>query len=171
MAKTYLLLFMVVALVFVPAISAHAEEMVLPSSGKSVYTGVDLQSDSNGQAKVKVSFYDKSSTPGAYKIQPHVDFNVVIADSTGATVYDLSKVTNQPTYHVAEPGSVTLPVKFPQNGSYKVTVTVVGILFNPINPETAEFSVNVTPEFPVGAMVAVAAVMAGVVAVFRIKKF
>ena len=96
---------------------------------------------------------------------------MVVTDSAGATVYDLSKVTNQPTYHVAEPGSVTLPVKFPQNGSYKVAVTVVGILFNPINPETAEFSVNVTPEFPVGAMVAVAAVMAGAVAVFRIKKF
>jgi hypothetical protein len=29
-------------------------------------------------------------------------------------------------------------------GSYSVKVTVFGILFNPINPESAQFQVNVT---------------------------
>jgi hypothetical protein len=39
---------------------------------------------------------------------------------------------------------VTIPYTFQQPGIYSVKVSVFGILFNPINPESAQFQINVT---------------------------
>lgn len=62
--------------------------------------------------------------------------------------------------------AIVQKVSFEGEGSYRIAISNIEGL-----GEGATFDVRVTPEFPVGAMVAVAAVMAGAVAVFRIKKF
>jgi hypothetical protein len=52
----------------------------------------------------------------------------------------LAGLPNQPL-HTAE-GIVTTPYTFQQQGAYIITITVYGILFNPIKPEVAQFPVN-----------------------------
>lgn len=168
MAKTYLavaLVTMAIALVSA-AVPARAEGMMKPSSGGSLDVVLDPTWQDDGSAKLKVSFMKPNTTT----VQEHIDYDVVVKDGSGKEVFSASSlVSTNPPLHTAE-GVVTIPAKFASSGSYKITVEMFGILFNPINPETAEFSVNVTPEFPVGAMGAVAAVMAGAIAVLRMKK-
>jgi hypothetical protein len=168
MAKTYLAVaFVAAALALVLAAApAHAEGMTKPSSGGSLNVSVDPEWLQDGSAKLKVSFFKPDTTT----VQEHIDYDVIIKDSAGKQVFSASGLANaSPPLHTAE-GVVTIPATFGPNGDYQISVEMYGILFNPINPETAEFSVNVTPEFPVGAMGAVAAVMAGAIAVFRLKK-
>jgi hypothetical protein len=45
--------------------------------------------------------------------------------------------------HTAE-GIVTIPYTFQGPGDYLVSVPVYGILFNPIRPESADFTIKVT---------------------------
>ena len=169
MAKTYLAVaFLAATLALVTAaVPARAEGMTAHSSGGSLDVSVDPTWEQGGNAKLKVSFFKPNTTT----VQPHIDYDVMIKDADGKQVFSASSLASaNPPLHTAE-GVVTIPAKFGGNGSYKIVVQMFGILFNPIKPETAEFSVNVTPEFPVGAMGAVAAVMAGAVAVLRIKRF
>jgi len=167
--KAYMLAVMAAALV-PPAFlqPAFAQGMNQPSSGGSLDVLVEPQWGPDGDAKFKVSFLQ----PGSQTVQIHIDYNVKIADSSGNEVYNAAAEFNQPTLHTAE-GVVTLPntsYKFQGNGNYNIIVEMTGIQFIPIAPETAEFSVNVTPEFPAGALSVIAAVTAGTIAVARMKK-
>jgi hypothetical protein len=62
-----------------------------------------------------------------------------------------------------------VPYKFSENGEYTVEVRVLGLGFPPIpiNPETATFPIQVTPEFPASAIGAVAASMGAVTVMMR----
>ena len=64
----------------------------------------------------------------------------------------------------------TPPFKFPSNGDYSLEVSVEGINFVPINTEISTFDVKVTPEFPTGAIGAVAATMAGALVLARYRR-
>jgi hypothetical protein len=92
------------------------------------------------QTNFKVSFDQKSGSV----VQPHIDYDFVITQN-GKQLFQASALAGHPNQplHTAE-GVVTIPYTFPQPGSYQVTVTVYGILFNPINPEKAQFPLTVT---------------------------
>ena len=88
----------------------------------------------------KVSFLQK----GTNTIQPHIDYDLIIKDSNGKQVFQASQLAGQPgkPLHTAE-GSVTIPYTFQNPGDYSVNIPVYGILFNPINPESADFTIKV----------------------------
>ena len=144
---------------------AFAEGMRQTSSGNSLVVIVEPQWNQDAQAKFKVSFLD----PVTDTVHQHIDYDLKVTDSGGNEVFNLTCPPDPNICHTGE-GVVTIPYKFEQNGSYTITIDMRGILFIPITPETAEFSVNVTPEFPAGALFAIAAVTAGAIATARIKK-
>jgi hypothetical protein len=93
---------------------------------------------------LKVEFMTK----GTGAIQPHIDYDVVIKDSSGGggkQVFTASQLAGQPgkPLHTAE-GIVTIPYTFPAAGDYSISIPVYGILFNPIKPESADFTIKVT---------------------------
>ena len=94
-----------------------------------------------GPTSLKVQFLTK----GDGTVQPHIDYDLIIKDSGGKQVFSASQLAGQSgaPLHTAE-GIVTIPYTFPSSGSYNIDVTVYGILFNPIKPESADFTVKVT---------------------------
>lgn len=164
--KTYTLVLVAAALAPAAFLQpAFAEGMRQTSSGNSLDVIVEPQWGQDAQTQLKVSFLQ----PDTDTVQEHIDYDLKVMDRDGNEVFSAAGQLNQPTLHTAE-GVVTIPYKFEENGSYTITIDMVAILFIPITPETAEFSVNVTPEFPAGALYAIAAVTAGTIATARIKK-
>lgn len=165
--KAYMLVLVAAALVPAAFLQpAYAEGMVQTSSGGSLDVMVEPQWGEDAQTQIRVSFLDPSNDT----VHPHIDYDLKISDSAGNQVFSQAGQLNQPTLHT-NTGAVTIPYTFEENGSYIITVDVTGILFTPIALETAEFSVNVTPEFPTGALSVIAAVTAGTIAVARMRKF
>lgn len=164
--NAYMLVLVAAALVPTTLLQpAFAEGMIQTSSGGSLDVMVEPQWGEDGTAQFEVSFLQ----PGSETVQEHIDYDVKISDSSGNELYSAAGELNQPTLHTAA-GVVTIPYTFEENGSYNITVDMTGILFIPMATETAEFSVNVTPEFPAGALSVIAAVTAGTIAVARMKK-
>lgn len=92
--------------------------------------------------KFKISFL----MPGTNALQEHVDFNLRIYDNN-SRVFQATNSTGQPEVplHATE-GVMTIPMlnyKFNQPGQYRIEIPVYGILFNPIRPEFANFTLNV----------------------------
>lgn len=93
-----------------------------------------------GPTSLKVQFLTK----GTDTVQPHIDYEIIIKDSSGKQVFAASKLAGQPPpLHTSE-GVVTVPYTFPGPGDYVINVTIYGILFNPIKPESADFTMKVT---------------------------
>ena len=92
------------------------------------------------QTNLKVSFDQKGSSA----VQAHVDYDLTIMKDD-KQVFQLSSIAGYPNQplHSAE-GYVTIPYTFQQEGTYVIDVTVYGFLFNPIRPETAQFTISVT---------------------------
>lgn len=141
-----------------------AQEMQKSSSGGSLDVMLEPQwsEEQERMAQLKVSFLQ----PDAETVQEHIDYDLKIIDSEGNQVYSAAGELGQQTLHTAE-GVVTIPYQFEENGSYTIEVLMTGILFIPMTPETAEFSINVIPEFPIGIMPALAAVIGTYVIVTR----
>ena len=91
------------------------------------------------QTNLKVSFDQKGSSA----VQPHIDYDLTIMKD-GKQVFQASALAGHPNQplHTAE-GVVTIPYTFQQQGGYLMNITVSGILFNPIKPETAQFPIGV----------------------------
>jgi hypothetical protein len=93
-----------------------------------------------GSTSLKVQFLTKETD----KVQPHIDYEITIKDSSGREVFAASQLAGQPPpLHTSE-GVVTIPYTFQGPGDYTIDVTVYGILFNPIKPESADFTIKVT---------------------------
>ena len=93
-----------------------------------------------GPTSIKVQFLTK----GTNTVQPHIDYNLIIKDSVGKQVFSASQLAGQSggaPLHTAE-GIVTIPYTFQAPGDYTINVTVYGILFNPIKPESADFIIK-----------------------------
>ena len=92
------------------------------------------------QTNLKVSFDQKGSSV----LQPHVDYDLTIMKD-GKQVFQLSSqaghTTNQPLHTTT--GVVIIPYTFQQAGTYVINITVYGILYNPITPETSQSTINV----------------------------
>jgi len=91
------------------------------------------------QTNLKVSFNQKGSSA----VQPHVDYDLTIMKDD-KQVFQLSNSTGYPNQplHTVE-GIVTIPYTFQQEGTYVINITVYDILYNPIKPETSQFTINV----------------------------
>jgi hypothetical protein len=91
--------------------------------------------------KFDISFFK----PNTSSLQQHVDFDLLILKDNKA-VFRATNQTGQPTVPLhATDGYMSIPVinyKFVEKGKYSIKIPVYGILFNPIRPETAEFSIN-----------------------------
>ena len=93
-----------------------------------------------GRTSLKVQFLTK----GTSTVQPHIDYEIIITDSSGKQVFSASQLAGQPPpLHTSE-GVVTIPYTFPGPGDYTIDITAYGILFNPIKPESADFTIKVT---------------------------
>jgi hypothetical protein len=106
--------------------------MLQPSPSPIIHTS---------QTSLKVQFMTK----GTDTVQPHIDYDVTIKDSSRKQLFAASQLAGQPgkPLHTAE-GIVTIPYTFQASGDYIINVTVFGILFNPIRPESANFTIKVT---------------------------
>jgi hypothetical protein len=166
MASSIFLIALLLAAVFsISLTAAHAQDagMTKPINSKpSLDVRIEPQL-SGSEGKVKVSFLKQ----GTETVQQHIDYNVVAKDKDGKQIFSAAQ-GGQPTLHTAE-GVVTIPVQFPGNGQYNIEVSVSGILFVPMNTETAMFSLNVTPEFPVGMVGVVMAALVGATVVLARK--
>src|SRR5205085_2262029 len=91
------------------------------------------------QTNLKVSFDQKGSSA----VQPHVDYDLTIMKDD-KQVFKLSSQAGYPNQplHTAE-GVASIPYTFQQEGPYVINITVYGFLFNPIKPETAQFTMVV----------------------------
>ena len=101
--------------------------------------------NTTNQTKFSISFVNKDSE----MIQQHIDYKVLIKKGT-------NQIFGVPFSHTAQ-GSITVPFQFTDAGSYQIVVEVDGILFQPIPPETATFTVGVesssVPEFPTSTVI------------------
>ncbi len=127
--------------------NAQQNQMELTDKGSikvGFYTDPEKPNTSN-QTKFYISFNNKDSN----FIQPHIDYKVSIKKGT-------DQIFGIPVTHTAE-GSVMIPFQFTGSGTYKIIVEVDGILFQPIAPETATFTVGIAssaiPEFPASAAI------------------
>jgi hypothetical protein len=109
------------------------------------------------QASFKVSFLN----PGTDTLHEHQDYDFRILNSNGEQVFSAARQTNQPLLHNV-PGTITVPHTFGELGDYTIEVYLGGTGIGPTlipTDETAKFNIVVTPEFPVGALGAIAALI------------
>lgn len=122
----------------------YADQVVKPSSAGTLNIGFETNPTTpnpGDQTELKINFTNKKDNT----LQPHIDYKVSVIQG-GNPVFG-TQVT-----HTAE-GAVSIPFQFQTAGTYQVTVEVQGILFQPIPPETADFTIVVGPAVPeFGAM-------------------
>ena len=141
-------------------LSAYAQEtqgsMTKPLSGGSLDIMLEPITSNSSDVRFKVTFLNPNST----SVHQHQDYDFVIKQGE-SEIFSAAKRLNQPLIHNVE-GTITVPYNFSQNGDYTVEVNVLGLGFPPIpiNPESAIFPIQVTPEFPAG-MIGVAAALLG----------
>ncbi len=90
----------------------------------------------------KVSFLK----PNTSQLQDHIDFNIRIFKDN-ERVFQATNQTGQPSVPLhATDGYMTVPMlnyQFDHAGKYQIEIPVYGILFNPIRPESANFTIDV----------------------------
>jgi hypothetical protein len=120
-----------------------ATTMNKPTSGGSLNVVLQPSPDpivKGTQTNLKVSFDQK----GTSTVQAHIDYDVTISKA-GKQLFNAVTLAGQPgpSLHTSD-GIITIPYTFQEPGIYSIKVSVFGILFNPINPEFAQFQVNIT---------------------------
>ncbi|MGI0092574.1 MAG: PEFG-CTERM sorting domain-containing protein [Nitrosotalea sp.] len=126
------------AIMTILMVPAYADPIVKPTSAGTL--NISFETDPatpnpGDQTEFKVSFLNKQNA-----VQQHIDYRVSMTQGS-------NQVFGTEVTHTAE-GSVSIPFQFQSAGTYQVTITVVGILFQPIPPETANFTVVVGPSVP-----------------------
>lgn len=142
--------FSILAVIMV-ANPAYADPVVKATSAGTLNVSFETSPatpNPGDQTELKISFLNKQNA-----IQQHVDYKVSVTQGE-------NQVFGTQVTHTAE-GSVSVPFQFQSAGTYQVTVEVQGILFQPIPPETASFTIVVGPAVPefgplAGAMITIA---------------
>jgi hypothetical protein len=93
----------------------------------------------NTQTIFRVTFDQNRSNT----VQPHIDYDFTIMKETDKKLIFQGSALDNELLHSVE-GTVAIPYAFQQPGRYIVNITVFGILFTPIIPESAQFPINVT---------------------------
>jgi len=97
-----------------------------------IYT-IPKTPNTEGATQLKISFLK----PDTEKIQQHIDYRVSVTKDGDYVFGPMSRLLH------TSPGSITIPVKFSENGSHVVHIEVEGILFQPIPLEIATLTINV----------------------------
>jgi hypothetical protein len=121
------------SIVTIMVIPAYADQVVQPTSGGTIDVGFATDPANptpGGATNLLINFINKST----HAIQPHIDYKVAVMEGS-------NQICGTPILHTAE-GSITIPCQLPDAATYQVVVEVDGILFQPIPPETATFTVN-----------------------------
>ncbi len=168
--RTFFIFFLTMAIVFPASIVYAQDGMRNSTSGNSVDVLVEPTWNDGGQANFRVSFL----RPGTDTLQEHIDYTFTILRD-GEAVFDAG-IGGQPLLHTAEgvvsiPQSPQPPFQFPGNGDYSITISVHGINFLPINPETSTFPITVVPEFPAGGILAALLVASMTTAIVLSQRF
>jgi len=128
-----------------PAFAIEYDQVVSTSDGTldvGIYTIPEVP-NTEEPTKLKIDFLKS----GTERIQLHIDYRVSVTSEECVAYYPVSS----PCYvfgpmsrllHTS-PGTITIPVKFSENGSHIVHIEVEGILFQPIPLETATLTINV----------------------------
>jgi hypothetical protein len=117
------------------------------------------------QASFRVSFLK----PGTDTLHEHQDYDFRILNRNGEQVFSAARQTNQPLLHNV-PGTITVPYTFGEVGDYTIEVYLGGTGIGPTlipTDETAKFNIVVTPEFPVGALGSIAALIGTAIVLSR----
>lgn len=162
-------------MIILMAVPAYADPIIKPTSAGTLNIGfetIPATPNPGDQTELKITFINKKTNT----LQPHIDYRVSVTQG-GNSVFGV------PLTHVgADPASgnglpVIIPVQFQSDGTYQVTVQVESILFQPIPPETASFTMNVggdnasVPEFgPLAGMI-IAISIVGVIIVSKKTQF
>jgi len=130
---------------------AYAETSAMRGSSDRKNIDVLIEPDptpieNKEQTTFKVAFLQ----PGTDAIVQHIDYDFVIMKD-GEEIFRASAQPGQQQPIHSTEGIATISYKFEDQGDYSIQVTISGIRFLPIEPETATFPLKVTPEFPVGA--------------------
>jgi hypothetical protein len=131
-------LFGVFAIMTILIVPAYADPIVKPTSAGTLNISFETNPatpNPGDQTELKISFLNKQNT-----VQQHIDYKVSVTQGE-------NQVFGTPITHTAE-GAVSIPFQFQTAGTYQVTVEVQGILFQPIPPETASFTIVVGPTVP-----------------------
>ncbi|MHB8546203.1 MAG: PEFG-CTERM sorting domain-containing protein [Nitrosotalea sp.] len=126
------------AIMTIIMVPAYADPIVKPTSAGTLNISFETNPatpNPGDQTELKISFLNKQNA-----VQQHVDYRVSMKQGD-------NQVFGTQVTHTAE-GSVSIPFQFQSAGTYQVTVQVQGILFQPIPPETADFTVVVGPSVP-----------------------
>gem|GEM_PF-2524120 len=118
---------------------AYADPIIKPTSGGTLNVSFETSPTTpnpGDQTMLKIGFLNKQNA-----IQPHIDYKVSVMQGN-------DQVFGIPVSHVATEGAVSIPMQFQTAGTYQVIVEVQGILFQPIPPETASFTIVVGPSVP-----------------------
>jgi len=115
--------------------SSEYSQIVSTSDGTldvGIYTTPKIP-NIDGFTKLMISFLK----PDTERIQQHIDYRVSVTKDGDYVFGPMSRLLH------TSPGSITIPVKFSENGSHMVHIEVEGILFQPIPLETATLTINV----------------------------
>jgi hypothetical protein len=158
MASSIFLIALLLVLVFSVATVAYAQEggMVDTTSKGTLDIRVEPTWRDNGNVSFKVSFLN----PGTNTLHEHQDYDFRIFKD-GTEVFSAARqIPGQNVIHNV-PGTITVPYTFQENGDYTIQIYLAGTGITPIIPtdEEATFPIQVTPEFPAGALGAIAALM------------
>ncbi len=138
-SKLKFLLVILIPILILPAFGQQQPQQIKLTSGGTINVGFSTEPanpNSGDQTQLKISFINKQTNA----IQPHIDYRVTVTKGQ-------NQIFGIPLTHTAE-GSVSVPYQFQDAGDYQVTVSVEGILFQPIPPETAVFSVTIIGSQP-----------------------
>ncbi|HYA82753.1 MAG TPA: hypothetical protein VEH06_04800 [Candidatus Bathyarchaeia archaeon] len=91
------------------------------------------------QTSLKISFYQKRTST----VEPHIDYDVTISKA-GKQLFDAVTQAGYVDWLHSSEGITTIPYTFQEPGVYSVNVTLFGILFIPVSPDSTVFQVNVT---------------------------
>ena len=139
--KYLILSFMVLLL----PILAHAESQTAPTDGGILNVRVTYDTITPGEpSPILIEFVN----PRTGQVQEHIDYSLMLTD--GDRVLFGTALTHSSTGVVQG-----LSATFPEEGEYALSVAVEGILFNPIERESASLSIPVARQG--GCLIATAA--------------
>ena len=147
---------------------AHAQSSPM-SAPTSKNTAIVVVEPDWNQHTFKVTFLDpKTNQP----IQ-HIYFDLQVMKN-GNQIFSAAKAINQPIIHIVGGTANGVSYNFPDQGSYNIRIFLEGTGLPEVpTGEDVSFSVNVTPEFPVSAVMGImsAAMLGSIILATKAKKF
>ena len=147
------------AIMTIIMVPAYADPIVKPTSAGTLNVSFETSpaTPSPGdQTEIKINFLKNNN------LQQHVDYKVSVMQGD-------NQIFGTPVVHTAE-GTGNIPFQFQTAGTYQVTVEVQAILFQPIPPETASFTIVVGPTVPEFGPVAGMIIAVSIVGVIILSK-